>query len=412
MRGKRRSGAVPWSLGAGSQRRIETAGRIQLLLLLAILVLPVPVRGQMSMLRTRELWRRGGENDTVLFGVVAAITSDRNGDIHVLDSQLSTVSTFSPTGEFLGEPVHEGEGPGEVRYATDILCLPDGTLGVIQQFPGRMIRVQPDGTPAPNHPFGQDGGGFAILLRGASNGEYLILGGINIGYSASGTSAQEYFISRWDMAGVEGARIFTKHTETDYNDLVLDEAALDLPLDRFAIGRDGSVYIAPARDRYEIEIHSPDGTMTQSITRAVTAPRRNAAQLDRARQRLEGQARYYPSPPSAIKIQDTRAIITGLFARRDGRLFVATNIPPGEFPAGVGQIFDVFEADGVYAGQVGLICPINPEHDLLYLQNERLLVVTGGRDAALAAAGGATDGDADTATLELICYSLDDSSTN
>ncbi len=46
-----------------------------------------------------ELWRAGGEDDEIFFGSVAAIRSDPDGNILILDGQLSEVHVYTPDGE-------------------------------------------------------------------------------------------------------------------------------------------------------------------------------------------------------------------------------------------------------------------------------------------------------------------------
>ncbi|MCH7549062.1 MAG: DUF1800 family protein [Candidatus Krumholzibacteriota bacterium] len=60
-----------------------------------------------------ELWRRGGEDDDILFGRVGQVLSDKSGEIYLLDTQLSEIVVLSASGEYLRTIGREGEGPGE-----------------------------------------------------------------------------------------------------------------------------------------------------------------------------------------------------------------------------------------------------------------------------------------------------------
>ncbi|MBP2681470.1 MAG: 6-bladed beta-propeller, partial [Candidatus Krumholzibacteriota bacterium] len=79
-------------------------------------------------LTPKELWRTGGDSDEedVLFGVVAQITSDDSGNVYALDAQLNQVVIFSPEGKYLRSIGREGEGPGEFQRPSDLFLSPDG----------------------------------------------------------------------------------------------------------------------------------------------------------------------------------------------------------------------------------------------------------------------------------------------
>ena len=68
-----------------------------------------------------EIWRVGGEDDEeILFGVVAFGVLDEEGNMYLLDSQLSQVLVINPEGELIDTLGREGEGPGEMRQPTGI----------------------------------------------------------------------------------------------------------------------------------------------------------------------------------------------------------------------------------------------------------------------------------------------------
>ena len=53
---------------------------------------------------------------------------DDDGNIYLLDSQLSEVKVFSPDGEPLKTLSREGDGPGEFRALSSVHVLPGDTL--------------------------------------------------------------------------------------------------------------------------------------------------------------------------------------------------------------------------------------------------------------------------------------------
>lgn len=163
----------------------------------------VPAGGRQT-LRARELWRAGGEDGDFIFGNVGQVLSGPRGEIYVLDSQQSQVQVFAADGRHLRTLSREGEGPGEVRRPGDMLLLPDGSLGLVQTFPGRIVRIGADGQPAGDFTVGAGdpaSGRFAALVAGRSRGGTTALLGIQMTFSADGTSDQTYFLAAYDEAG-------------------------------------------------------------------------------------------------------------------------------------------------------------------------------------------------------------------
>ena len=96
-----------------------------------------------------EIWRIGGEDDEdVLLGIITRALVDEEDNIYLLDQQLSEVQVFSSDGEYMKTLGREGSGPGEVTRPGDFLFMPDGTLGLVQIFPGKIVKVDLNGVPA------------------------------------------------------------------------------------------------------------------------------------------------------------------------------------------------------------------------------------------------------------------------
>ena len=62
-----------------------------------------------------ELWRAGGEDDEYFSAPSAPSEPTSEGQIYLLDSQLSEVHVYTPDGEHLRTVGREGDGPGEMR---------------------------------------------------------------------------------------------------------------------------------------------------------------------------------------------------------------------------------------------------------------------------------------------------------
>lgn len=357
-----------------------------------------------------ELWRAGGEDDEVLFGSVAAVKTDAQGHLLLLDSQLAEVHVYGPDGKHLATLGREGDGPGETRRPGDMALLPDGTAALVQGFPGRLVKIAPDGTPAGqvtySPPGGPTAGQFAALIRALAAGDDLLMAGIRM--TAGGSqSTQTYFLALCDANGVEQKSLLTKQNVIDYADLRLDERATDFIWARVAVGPDGKVFVAPERDAYAIEVFAPDGSELRTITRDYQAPPRTERQRETATRTLKGVGAYYPAPLKGVTIADTEPAVGGLWVTADDRLWVATGRSDRDVPAGCWTVLDVFDGNGAFLRQVALPGDHDPLQDALYvLPDGRVVVVTGALDAWLnqQATGG---GDAAGTPLEVICYKMD-----
>lgn len=107
-----------------------------------------------GVIELKELWRIGGETDAEgeFFGVLNQITTDDTGNVYLLDRQLTEVKVFSPDGAYLRTIGHEGEGPGEFVRPSDVFLTPEGRVAVVQGFPGKIVLLSKDGTPAGEYP--------------------------------------------------------------------------------------------------------------------------------------------------------------------------------------------------------------------------------------------------------------------
>ncbi len=359
----------------------------------------------------KEAWRAGGEDDDIFFGNVSAVRLDTRGNVLLLDSQLSEVHVYSPKGDHLATLGREGDGPGEVRRPGDMFVRSDGAVAMMQGFPGRIVMVNPDGSPAGETtytpPGGAGAGQFAVLIRGFNQGEGMVLAGIRMTFGGSSRSTQTYFLARCDAKGAEQQVLLQKEHVIDYADFELDEMAMDFIWTRVAAAPDGRVFAAPERNAYAVHVFGADGKLERIIDRPCTVPPRQQRQRDNATRIIEAVGANYPTPPRRVVIQDTDPAISGLNATTDGRLWVATSTGGANPPTGCWMVLDVFGPDGKFEKQVALPGSHDPDQDALYiLPDRRVVVVTGALDAWLnqqAVGAGETAGSA----LEVICYTME-----
>ncbi|MCB1183428.1 hypothetical protein KDM41_08335 [bacterium] len=356
-----------------------------------------------------EQWRAGGEDDDVFFGNIGAVRTDAEGNVLLLDSQLSEVHRISPTGDHLGVIGAEGDGPGEVRRPNDMFVTADGTVCLLQGFPGRVVMLHPDGTPAGETTYKQAADAqsqFAVMVRGLALPDGMVLAGIRMSFGGGGTSRQEYFLARCDGAALQRSELLMKEHTIDYSDFALDELGMDFVWSRIAVLPDGRVVVAPARNEMSFTVHAPDGTPQLTFGRPCPPRTRTADESAQARRIIEAVGANYPTPPRHITIEDTPPAVGGLWATADGRVWVQPGGHQTDLPDGTWVRLDVYGPDGVFRRQVALAGDHDATRDGLHiLPDGRIVVVTGSLDAFLSQQAVAGDAEAaETAPLEVICY--------
>ena len=57
--------------------------------------------------------------------------ADADGNVYLLDGQISEIQVFDPEGELLRTIGRQGEGPGEFQNGADMFWAPGGEIGVV-----------------------------------------------------------------------------------------------------------------------------------------------------------------------------------------------------------------------------------------------------------------------------------------
>ena len=96
------------------------------------------------------------------------------------------------------------------------------------------------------------------------------------------------------------------------------------------------------------------------------------------------------------EISSTDPCILRLEVRHDGDLWVLHSRSTREQPEGIFQPWDVFSPEGAFVRQVAVACAGNPRTDrLVFLDDQRAVLLEGFEAATLAIAGGAAEGEED-----------------
>lgn len=369
---------------------------------------PEPASGSVDLL-LEERWRRGGEDDDLFFGLVVDALVDDAGRILLLDSQLSEVIVLDADGEHDVTLGREGEGPGEFSRAGSLCWTPDGAVGVVQRFPGRIVKLSLDGTPAGTILPGDPTAGGRDMVSGAGlSPSGLVLCGAHMTRTETGRTRRSFL----SLYGADGAPVVEYLGKNDVNDFTarsFHETDNDfVDRGRWTVLDGGSVAFAPERDRYVLRVLDPDGAPRLEITRPAEPPLRAAETLERLERRFSG-SRMAQRTGVTQEFAATDPMIATMQPGPDGELWVLPTEGTRGRPDGVLQTWDVFDAAGRWDRRVDVRCPGDPEQDRLFLIDEsRALLVsgfTGARDALTGEVIEDEDLD-DAAPMEVILYDI------
>ncbi len=316
--------------------------------------------------------------DHEILGLVAGLAEDGEGKIYLYDRQVPALRKYAADGSYMGTLGRKGGGPGE--YASSdggLAALPDGRVVLRDPGNARYTVYKPDGSYdsewlgrggfQTSAPLAVDDAGhaYAIVIREPGPGEQpwptqLWITNL-VRMSPNGTPLDTFAIPRYRIerkeivAAREGSRSVSNVPFTGQFG--------------WAMHPSGGI-LTTIGDAYAIDLHSADGTvvrMSRNAEPVPVLPEEKADAQERATRNMRNTVPdwRWNGPP----IPDTKAPVTGLYAGRDGRIWVqvaavAERIPdeertpspdpnrppPPRFRTPV--VFDVFEPDGRYVGRV------------------------------------------------------------
>jgi 6-bladed beta-propeller protein len=372
-----------------------------------------PTNGIQDM-ELEEVWRIGGEDDEdVLLGIITRALIDDDDNIYLLDQQLSEVQVFSSDGEYLKTLGREGSGPGEVTRPGDFLFMPDGTLGLVQIFPGKIVQVNMDGTPAGEFnpdTGGATEGGFLALVNCKSSGGNLALSGIQITVDTStGVQTRNFFLRSYNMDGTMAASIYSLERVWDFgNGFVFRESDNDFIWWRMDVGSDGRIVVCEPRYEYALSVYSPDGVLERVIDREYESWTRSDKIFKRFESIMRTQSAQFP-PGTETETDTVEMDVNYVRVAKDGSIWTLPSRQMYEPEAGIFATYDVFTPEGDFDRQVRVICPGSSADDnLIFTGSDFVFQVTGFWESVLGANGGGGDEEEGTEPepMEVICYRI------
>ena len=359
----------------------------------------------------KELWRIGGDtdNEDEFFGVISKILADGDGNVYLLDSQLHEIKIFSPDGEFVRTIGAEGEGPGEFQFATDMFFTPTGNVGVMQAFPPKIVQLSKTGEPAGLYEIAETPDpGFRFLLNARTAGDYLVIaaGASNPG---EGTFTQSRYLAA-TTSEKEIVRYYSEDRELNIANMVIDESKWDTFDRRWDLGPDRRVYAVLEQGAYRIHVWKEDGSVDRVIEREYEPLVRTDDERDRMLEIYKSFSRQWGGGNAKFEINDTHRGIEQFYIRDDNSLWVLTSHGSRQNPEGTIGTYDVFDPEGRFIKQVTLTGEGDPTEDFAFFVGNRVYIVRGFLNAAMASLGGGDgdDSDEEPEPVAVICYMLDD----
>jgi hypothetical protein len=320
--------------------------------------------------------------DEYILGQVADIALGRDGSLYVFDGQVPIVRHYDANGKFLRRIGRAGSGPGEYRSVSGLATLSDGRLLVWDTGNWRVNVYAPNGDFSTQWitPSGMSGGGTAQYSRAimVDTAGRIIMRKQIINFREPGNQPTVWLRYRQDGTFIDTVRapvLPSAALLTARNGNA--STAMPVPFSPIRVATVSPLgsLVAGFPSRYAFEIHQPDGR-TVSIRRDARAEPVSRSERSEARTSVEERMRQ--TDPnwswSGPDIPDHKPFYHGLVTGLDGRIWVnlTPNVrtgpgvsgsvwsgggnAPGRRPSAAeppkASLYDVFEPDGSYLGQV------------------------------------------------------------
>lgn len=309
-----------------------------------------------------EDWSLDGEADPdlPLMGVIATADVADDGHVFLLDKQLAHVLEIAPDGSYVQTLGRSGQGPGEMEQPNMLDLTADGRIGLVQVFPGKVIFLNRDGTPAGG--FRDAEGANPIYLRYRQAAGVHVASSRTMEFPGDGTQRQHDFLRSYDDEGQELGVLLDNAWIVHRDPPSIDEQGIWFPSATWDLTRDGNLVIAPARDEYRLEWRTPDGELLRTVTRPLPPHRRTAAE----RKKTEDGLRVWGNNvelPAKKTILDTEPMFRALQILDDGTIWVRTCFAERDLPDDVYIRYDVFSSEGEFLKEVRIAHPVDRDED-------------------------------------------------
>jgi hypothetical protein len=366
-------------------------------------------------LQLEEEWRIGGDQTDDIFGVITSIIEAEDGNLYMLDAQLTEIKVYSPEGEYLRTIGRAGEGPGEFRFAFSHFQVPGGDIGVLQAFPAKIVLLTLEGDPAGEYPLPEfKGQGFQIVIGAAHAGSQLAVMQMHNQQLDGGQGfVMKEVLTLSPPNSTASVELTSFTSNLSFTDPVIDEVQwTGMRNGRWAALSTGQVVAARKFAEYEFEVYGKDGKLERIVHREYPEHRRSDADKKFVLKLFEDSTRQQiPFPNKRFVISEVHNAISQLESREDGSIWVTSSRGRFERPKGTIGTFDVFDAKGRFVQQLSLAGDADPWRDLVTLVGDRVFVITDWLPSLVALQGGGGEEEEaaeeeDVEPMQVICYRL------
>lgn len=309
-----------------------------------------------------------------LFEAIVSLAVDDEGTIYALDRRAAEVRAFDTDGAYLRSYGRKGEGPGELMSPSAVAVLSDGRVLVRDARNRRVQAYRPDGTADdewtllhPNHatstPLWTDQSDRVLVVTKDQGADLLTAEEIVIHVSGTGDVLDTTGLP---TAGHEPPMLEASH-QTARSSSRASGPVPYMPWPFWGLHPDGRLLLALGQT-YSLDLIASDGSVFRigrEYERVEVSPEERRFRRERT---TAGMRRTDPDwrwngPPIPVFKPPFNQVYIG----RQGRIWTQVSTPtreepnPNHDPSNPGSpatimvgetLFDVFESDGTYLGQV------------------------------------------------------------
>ena len=304
-----------------------------------------------------------------MFGEVRGLQLDALGRIYVLDGQAKEVRVFDAEGKHVRSFGRQGGGPGELEDPAALLWGPDDNLWVVDQRNARFSVFDTAGTYLTSHP---RPGGLAILPwpGGFDRQGRLHDLAISMKPGSPPITGLTRFSSQLEPEDTFARPPYAEQTfELRMGNNIMMVGVPFAPRQVWELGPDGDVWLGVS-DQYRLHRVNYDGDTLRIVEREFEPVEVTEADREEGMERLQ---RFIDrgGVVDETRIPATKPAFRDLTVDDRGNLWVRPTAQAGEED----HLFDLFDPEGRYLGQIRSPFPVAPSAPLL-VRGDTILAVT------------------------------------